>query len=79
MVNSPVDASGKNNWNIPIAHVARLIVNYVENTKLYRDHLCQVPEAASKFDPKTLLEKYEGVYLGLIKKQRSLTGEPSNI
>lgn len=59
------------NWNIPIAHVAQLIVNYVENSDLYRDHLCKVSEAASKFDPLILLEKYEGVYLELIKKSCS--------
>jgi glycosyltransferase involved in cell wall biosynthesis len=58
-----------NDSNIPVAHVAQLIAEYVENTELYRDHLHQVPEAVSKFDPITLLEKYEEVYLDLIKKE----------
>ncbi|PTR16270.1 glycosyltransferase involved in cell wall biosynthesis [Nitrosospira sp. Nsp2] len=57
-----------NNWNIPITEVARLIVEYVENTELYRNHLYQVPEAVSKFNPLTLREKYEAVYLELIKE-----------
>lgn len=58
------------NWNIPIPHVARLIVDYVEDPDLYRDHLNEVPDAVAKFDPVTLLKKYEGVYLDLIKKNR---------
>lgn len=56
-----------NNWTIPISHVASLVVEYVEDTQLYLDHLQKVPEAAVKFDPVVLLEKYESVYLELIK------------
>jgi glycosyltransferase involved in cell wall biosynthesis len=58
-----------NDWNIPIADVARLIVEYVENRKLYLDHFHNAAEAAAKFDPAILLEKYEMVYLELIKKK----------
>jgi glycosyltransferase involved in cell wall biosynthesis len=65
-----------NNWNIPIAHVARLIAEYVENPDLYRDHLYKVPEAVAKFDPVSLLQKYEGVYLELLKKEQSLAVRP---
>ncbi len=64
-----------NNWAIPISHVASLIVEYVENHNLYLDHLQNVSEAAAKFDPVILFEKYESVYLELIKNDSTTLSE----
>lgn len=63
------------NWTIPVANVAAKIVTYVENRPLYLEHLQQAPKAAAKFDPMTLLDKYEAVYLELYGKISSLEGQ----
>lgn len=50
------------NWRIPVNQVAELIAEYATNKDLYSEHLRRVPAAAKKFDPKTLLHRYEVVY-----------------
>lgn len=69
-ISKMLDADGKiagnlftlNNWNIPVAQVAEIIVRCATDKAYYEQIRQSVPLAAKKFDPSVMLEKYHAVY-----------------
>jgi glycosyltransferase involved in cell wall biosynthesis len=55
---------------IPIDEFAEIIASYVNNSKLYREHLGRVPKAAAKFDQATMVQSYEAIYQDLFQEIR---------
>jgi glycosyltransferase involved in cell wall biosynthesis len=58
------------NQQIPIDKLAEIIVEYLHDREMYLEHLRRVTEAASRFDPSVMLQKYTAVYQEIFNEMR---------
>jgi len=49
-------------WAIPVKAVGQIILTLANDHRAYQDLLCRTPFAATKFEPRRMVEKYEVVY-----------------
>lgn len=63
------------NWTIPVEAVGQIILTLANDHRAYQDLLCSTPLAATKFEPRRMVEKYEVVYSECLAEAAENCGE----